>query len=60
MQRPELPQKFLDFLYTSLNEEFHEDIYQLYLKYERECQEYKEYYYTELWKELNHITGGQA
>lgn len=60
MQRPELPQKLLDFLYTSLDETLHEDVYQKFLKAEREKQEYKEYYYTEFWKELNHVTGGQA
>lgn len=58
--RPELPQKFLDILYTSLDETFHKDVYQMFLKAEQEKQEYREYYYAELWKTLNHETGGQA
>ncbi|GAA3913657.1 hypothetical protein GO495_17635 [Chitinophaga oryziterrae] len=60
MQHPELPQKFLDMLYDVLDEKFHEEVYQMYLKGEKEAQEYKEYYYTELWKDLNHVTGGLA
>ncbi len=58
--RPELPQKFLDILYTSLDEKFHQDVYELFLKAEQEKQDYKEQYFSELWKTLNHETGGQA
>jgi len=58
--RPELPQVFLDMLYKTLDEKFHEEIYSLFLGGERQKQEYKEFYYSKMWEEENHKTGGQA
>lgn len=57
---PELPQKFLDILYTSLDGKFHQEVYELFLRGEQQKAEYKEHYYGEAWKKLNHVTGGEA